>query len=48
MDQYLADITEFIVELASTILSFFKGTDVELNEEQVSGIKYFISLILGA
>ena len=48
MEAFKEDILNFIVALASTLLSFFNGTDIELSEEQISGIEHFIGLILGA
>ncbi len=48
MDAFKEDILNFIVNLATTLLSFFNGTDVELSEDMISGIENFIGLILGA
>ena len=45
MEALRADITEFLVSLVSSLLAFFKGTDSELTEEEIAGIKGFVDLI---
>lgn len=45
MDELRAGIMEFLKGLLTTILGFFKGTEVELTEEQLEGIKNFVNLI---
>lgn len=45
MEDLRADITNFLVAIISTLLGFFNGTDSELTEDQIAGIKNFVDLI---
>ena len=45
MEGLRADITEFIAKVLTTILGFFNGTENELTEDQLAGIKKIVDFI---
>ena len=45
MEALREDITNFLAELLKTILGFFNGTENELTEDQLAGIKGFVDFI---
>lgn len=45
MEELRADIVNFLVAFVSTLLGFFNGTDSELTEDQIAGIKSFVDII---